>query len=138
MRLRCGELGRGPLGGAACRGCGVCRARRTDASASVLDEVVAATVMARRRDGEQQWPLVPVQEIRKRHGVRAERSQAEGSVVAPMRRWSLEGCRGRGSLFPWRRRESPPQPCIRPMARDADAVEFLAYLLSGRGVLITC
>ncbi|XP_044408101.1 uncharacterized protein [Triticum aestivum] len=85
MRLLCGEPGRGPLGGAACRGCGVRRARRTDASATVLDEVVAATVMARRRDGEQQWPLVPVQEIRKRHGVRAERSQAEGSVVAPMR-----------------------------------------------------
>ncbi|XP_037412889.1 uncharacterized protein LOC119276037 isoform X2 [Triticum dicoccoides] len=67
MRLLCGEPGRGPIGGAACRGCGVRRARRTDASATVLDEVVAATVMARRRDGEQQWPLVPVQEIRKRH-----------------------------------------------------------------------
>ncbi|KAM3194315.1 hypothetical protein ACQJBY_070782 [Aegilops geniculata] len=76
MWLRCGELGRGPLGGAACRGCGVRRARRTGASACVLDEVVAAIVMARRRDGEQQWPLVPVQEIRKRHGVRASRGCA--------------------------------------------------------------
>ncbi|XP_037412894.1 uncharacterized protein LOC119276037 isoform X3 [Triticum dicoccoides] len=38
MRLLCGEPGRGPIGGAACRGCGVRRARRTDASATVLDE----------------------------------------------------------------------------------------------------
>ncbi|XBH55774.1 hypothetical protein VPH35_077782 [Triticum aestivum] len=46
----------------------------------------------------------------------------------------LERCRGRGSLCPWRQMESPPQPCIRPMVRDAGAVKFLAYFFSGRGV----
>ncbi|KAM3365489.1 hypothetical protein ACQJBY_015297 [Aegilops geniculata] len=82
MWLRCGELGRGPLGGAACHGCGVRRARRTGASACVLDEVVAATVMVRRRDGEQQWPLVPVQEIRKRHG----------TFFFPLHVWMVRSC----------------------------------------------
>ncbi|KAE8808609.1 hypothetical protein D1007_14675 [Hordeum vulgare] len=64
-RLRCREMGRGPLEGATCGGCGL-RAQRTDASARFFDEVVAAAEMARKQEAVA-WPLVSVQEIRKRH-----------------------------------------------------------------------
>ncbi|XBI00128.1 hypothetical protein VPH35_129282 [Triticum aestivum] len=75
MRLRCGVPGRGPLGGAACRGCCLRCARRTDASARILGEVVTVEVMARRR------PLLPVQEIRKRNPLRLLSPTAVTMVV---------------------------------------------------------